>query len=145
MRKKLAAVLCVISSLLMFVSCADAKPDSSPDLPNSDSTPTCTHAYDNACDAECNECGEERTPTEHIYDGVCDESCNVCGDIRVAETHTYDNGCDSVCNVCGAERMVSGHVYDDEYDAKCNECGKERDVPQDPVNGGNWTGEAPLK
>ena len=37
------------------------------------------------------------------------------------------------------------HSYDNEYDATCNQCGDEREVPEDPVNGGNWTGEVPLQ
>ena len=145
MRKKFAVILCIMGSLLLLVSCGGQTSDSSPNESGGDSTVTCLHTYDNACDKDCNVCGEERTPAEHHYDEVCDESCNVCGDTRVAEAHTYDNACDAVCNVCDAERIVSGHVYDNEYDAKCNVCGDERKVPEDPVNGGNWTGEAPLK
>ena len=34
------------------------------------------HKYDNACDGDCNECGEERTPEKHVdvdKNNVCDE------------------------------------------------------------------------
>ena len=96
MQKKLLAILCAIGIVFAFAGCGGNADNSS-----QSSSSTCTHVYDNACDADCNECGGTRTPSEH--------------------------------------------VYDNEYDAKCNVCGNERDVPEDPVNGGNWTGEVPLK
>ena len=145
MKKKLAIILSVITSLLMFVSCSGIEPDSSTNSSNSDSIRGCSHTYDNACDSGCNVCGEVRTPADHVYTADCDESCNVCGNVRMAEEHTYDNACDADCNVCGNERTPAEHVYDNEYDGKCNVCGNEREVPEDPVNGGNWTGEVPLK
>ena len=145
MRKNILAILCAAFSLLLLGSCADAKPDSSLDTSGSESSIACSHTYDNDCDADCNECGDTRTPAAHNYNGVCDTDCNECGDKRTAEEHTYDNDCDADCNVCGAERTPSEHVYDNEYDGKCNVCGDEREVPEDPVNGGNWTGEVPLK
>lgn len=37
------------------------------------------HVYDNACDAECNVCGETRQVPEHVYDSPEDPDCNVCG------------------------------------------------------------------
>ncbi len=36
------------------------------------------HKYDNACDATCNTCGEERTPAEHI-DADENNACDECG------------------------------------------------------------------
>ena len=41
-------------------------------------TATANHTHDNACDADCNVCGETRTPADHIYDDDDDLSCNVC-------------------------------------------------------------------
>jgi len=40
------------------------------------------HVYDNACDADCNVCGDLRTPSDHVYDNAIDVECNVCGNIR---------------------------------------------------------------
>ncbi len=37
------------------------------------------HAYDNACDAECNTCGEGRTPAAH-YSENSDGKCDECGE-----------------------------------------------------------------
>ncbi len=37
------------------------------------------HKYDNACDATCNTCGEERTPAEH-YSENADGKCDECGE-----------------------------------------------------------------
>ena len=144
MKKKLLAIFCTTIFLVTFAGCAVTGSDSSLSEPNSNSSSTCTHSYDNACDADCNVCGDERTPSAHVYTADCDDSCNVCGDTRTATEHSYDNACDVDCNTCGNERMPSAHIYDDEYDATCNICGDERTVPEDPVNGGNWTGEVPL-
>lgn len=36
------------------------------------------HEYDNACDADCNVCGEARTPAEH-YSENADGKCDECG------------------------------------------------------------------
>ncbi len=83
------------------------------------------HAYDNNCDADCNECGEVRVPADHVYDDNCDADCNECGAIRVIE-HTYDNNCDPDCNECGETRETADHIYDNDCDTLCNECGKFR-------------------
>ena len=39
-------------------------------------------AYDNACDAECNKCGEGREVADHAYDNAFDTTCNECGAVR---------------------------------------------------------------
>ena len=36
------------------------------------------HKYDNACDADCNTCGDVRTPAEHL-DADGDYACDTCG------------------------------------------------------------------
>ncbi len=84
------------------------------------------HTYDNACDADCNECGATRTPADHTYDNNCDADCNECGAIRTPRDHTYDNACDVDCNECGATRTPADHTYDNNCDADCNECGATR-------------------
>ena len=89
---------------------------------------TASHVYDNACDADCNICGEARVPGEHDYDNACDVDCNDCGEEREVGDHDYDNACDTDCNECGEEREVGDHVYDNACDADCNECGDEREV-----------------
>ena len=89
------------------------------------------HVYDNACDTDCNLCGETRTVADHVYDNACDTSCNVCGATRTTE-HVYDNACDTSCNVCGATRTAAEHVYDNACDASCNVCGATR-TPADHV------------
>ena len=40
------------------------------------------HAYDNACDTECNVCKTTRQVPDHVYGGDCDSDCNECGAIR---------------------------------------------------------------
>ena len=42
----------------------------------------CEHEYDNACDDECNLCGELREVGDHEYSTAYDEECNNCGYIR---------------------------------------------------------------
>ena len=71
------------------------------------------HSYDNACDTECNDCGETREITHDFSVTDKDESghwlaCSVCGEVD-AETK-------------------SDHVYNDAFDASCNECGYEREI-----------------
>ena len=86
------------------------------------------HLYDNACDADCNECGETREVGDHVYDNACDADCNECGDVREVGDHVYDSACDTDCNECGETREVGDHVYDNACDADCNNCGATREV-----------------
>ena len=55
------------------------------------------HNFDNACDAECNDCGKTRTPSDHVYDGASDYICNNCGydttEYRL-ENGGFENGLD---------------------------------------------------
>ena len=116
------------------------------EVPSEDLTPTCSgpivcsycgvtvkeaadHAYDNACDAECNTCSTNRVVPDHVYDNACDSACNECGTTRVVPDHVYDNDCDPDCNVCGLARPVSGHVYTNHCDDSCNSCGATRKAP----------------
>ena len=88
----------------------------------------CDHVYDNACDTDCNKCGEIRV-TYHVYDNACDTDCNVCGDIREVADHVYVDG---ECIHCGKVEPTEPvkpdapthnfHVFDDCYDETCNEC-----------------------
>ena len=61
------------------------------------------HAYDNACDTDCNECGETRE-TSHTYDNACDTDCNVCGETRETSHAWVDATFEApkTCSVCGA-------------------------------------------
>ena len=77
--------------------------------------------YIETCDI-CNK------PCEHTYDNACDVDCNACGEIREVGDHVYDNACDADCNVCGSIREVGDHVYDDANDTTCNECGAVRQI-----------------
>lgn len=93
------------------------------------------HTYKNDCDADCDVCGDTRTPAEHVYDDMYDADCNVCGAKRqVPEKpaepckHEYDNDCDDTCNKCEAKREVAGHVYDNDCDKDCNVCAATREV-----------------
>ena len=104
MKKNLFMTLCLAISFLMFTGCA-GQDSSSPTSSSEESTSSdCTHAYDNACDADCNVCGEERTPADHVYDNACDADCNVCGEGRTPAEHVYDNACDADCSVSEGAR-----------------------------------------
>ena len=65
------------------------------------SEPACEHEYDNVCDADCNRCGEARTPADHVYDNACDADCNLCGTTRTVGNHVDENPVDNKCDVCG--------------------------------------------
>ena len=64
--KKLTLILLSIVMIVALAACGDKK---------------CDHAYDNACDVTCNECGEERTITHDWNDASCltPKTCKVCG------------------------------------------------------------------
>ena len=57
------AVIMTVSMLSIFASCGDDE---------------CAHEYDNACDAKCNLCDEERTVGDHV-DANADQKCDECG------------------------------------------------------------------
>ena len=71
-------------------------------------------AYDNACDFECNICGDERENTPHKYLTCLDAKCYECGYTREAIGHIYDNACDVDCNSCGEQRDIQ-HRYNEEH------------------------------
>ena len=57
------------------------------------------HKYDNACDADCNVCGEKRTPADHVFgdwtsaeEGKEKRECTVCGytEYRVITPDPFD-------------------------------------------------------
>ena len=66
----------------------------------------CKHVYDNACDADCNDCGGQRTVNDHQYDNACDAICNECDYERTVGDHVFDNANDTDCNVCGTTREI---------------------------------------
>ena len=60
------------------------------------------HVYDNACDADCNDCGATRTPAAHVYDNCSDVECNVCKVTNRTAAECADNNNDGKCDKCGA-------------------------------------------
>ena len=87
-----------------------------------------TCRYDNACDVDCNICGDIREVGEHVYANNCDTTCDECGTTREVGDHVYDNACDVDCNECDETREVGDHVYDNACDVDCNECDETREV-----------------
>ncbi len=90
-------------------------------MPENPVIPPCPHAYDNACDTNCNYCNEARTVGEHVYDNACDATCNECNAERTVGEHVYDNACDATCNVCDEPRETE-HNFEWVTDKK-NNCG----------------------
>ncbi len=107
---------------------------------------TGNHTYTNACDKDCNVCGNLRSVPDHVYDNSADESCNICGEIR-GITHNYswvtdkaatcgENGIKhEECSVCGIKRnentvipATNKHIYDNACDTTCNVCSKTRTI-----------------
>ncbi|MBR2320180.1 MAG: hypothetical protein IKA50_05305, partial [Clostridia bacterium] len=99
----------------------------------------CAHEYDNACDVDCNLCGEAREVVHSVQHveakaATCAENgnleywyCDVCGmawldadcimntNLRAVVLpatgeHTYFDACSAICEVCGYEREVSHNV-----------------------------------
>lgn len=79
------------------------------------------HTYDDACDADCNECDYERTPPHQpadtwSMDGLSHwHECSACGAVVDKEAHTVgdalsDNG-KPICTVCGGEIGETAHEH----------------------------------
>lgn len=49
------------------------------------------HAFDNACDTECNYCDVTRTVSDHVYDDEKDITCNECGYMRIVPGDVDEN------------------------------------------------------
>ncbi len=74
-----------------------------------------SHAYDNACDTDCNVCGATRTTT-HNYgttyqsdDNNHWQDCSVCHTITAAEPHIFESG---KCTVCDFVEVTQGLKYE---------------------------------
>lgn len=78
----------------------------------------CAHVYDNACDAICNHCEEERHVDAHHYtDADCNtpKTCSICGATDgSANGHTWTSAnCNTpkTCSICGAtDGSANGHI-----------------------------------
>ena len=86
--------------------------------------PACVHEYDNACDKDCNKCGETRTVEDHKWvEASCKEAkhCSVCnlteGD-KLPHTEVVDKGYDATCEKEG--------LTDGSHCSVCNEVIKEQ-------------------
>ena len=115
----------------------DGAPDGGIEEDNEPTVPEdkeCVHIYDNACDVNCNECGDIREVEDHLYDNACDIYCNECGKVRNVPNHVFDNACDVDCNECGEIRNTTHH-YDNACDSNCNECGSVRKTDGHVVDG----------
>jgi len=149
MKKKLLALLSAVASLTLLAGCGgggNSTGGGSTDTGSTDtgsSTP-CEHVYDNDCDADCNECGETRTPAEHSYTvankddthhwnecacGAVDESSkaeHAYTEAKKNDTHHW-NEC-----ACGAvdESSKVEHAFENACDTDC-ECGYEREIEHD--------------
>ena len=90
----------------------------------------CTdHTYDNACDKDCNTCGDIRS-IEHNYDAatcIAPKTCTICKATSGNNLgHTYTNDCDADCNRCKATRTPAAHkdgTATCKEKAKCSVCG----------------------
>ncbi|MBR6693817.1 MAG: leucine-rich repeat protein [Clostridia bacterium] len=80
------------------------------------------HEYVNACDIDCNVCGETRTIT-HDFEWKIDLE-QTCGDIGKKHEEC------TICHLLRSEGTIipatGNHVFDDDYDGKCNICGLSR-------------------
>ena len=122
MQKKCLTLFSMVTIFLALVACGISNSNGASEISDVSSTPISFESNFSDVESESESVGSS-------------EGCE----------HVYDNACDIDCNVCGVKRTAAEHVYDGEYDKTCNECGFERNVSEDPVNGGNWTGEVPLK
>ncbi len=82
----------------------------------------CEHTYDNACDATCNECGEERTVTHNWKSADCGaaKTCKICGATEgeaLGHTpHEDDGDCTTAITCINCDYVFAEpkeHVYND--------------------------------
>ena len=110
--KKLTLILLSIVMIVALAACGDKK---------------CDHAYDNACDVTCNECGEERTITHDWNDATCltPKTCKVCGatdGAALGHTPNADDGdctTEVKCTVCGDVTTPAGQHTPNDDDGSC--------------------------
>ena len=110
--------------------------------------PACNHEYDNACDVDCNLCGEIREVTHTVKyvaakAATCTELGNIeywyCADCGYA---WLDAECTLNTNLKAVVLPTIEHTYDSMYDASCNSCGAIREVQQLPyATGGSSVSE----
>ncbi len=100
--------------------------------------PHADHAWDNACDTDCNNsgCNKTRTAshTPNPDDGNCETAitCSVCGvETTAAKQHTFTNACDKTCNNadCLHTRTITHMLEADDGDCTtaiiCSVCKEE--------------------
>ena len=110
--KKLTLILLSIVMIVALAACGDKK---------------CDHAYDNACDVTCNECGEERTITHDWNDATCltPKTCSICGATEgdsLGHTAEADDGnctTEVKCTVCGDVTTPAGQHTPNADDGDC--------------------------
>ncbi len=88
---------------------------------------TADHSYDNACDADCNNCGTTREVGDHVNNAAhpcVDGNCVNCGVAMEAERgHCYEYECSANCLWCGAVNPDPGdHSSNAEYPCQDGEC-----------------------
>ncbi len=79
------------------------------------------HVYDNACDAECNNCGTIREGADHTYEWVIDveptatetglkhEECTLCGETRNEDT-VIESLCEFTYEIVDGEVTITGYI-----------------------------------
>jgi RNase P subunit RPR2 len=108
--RKLTLILLSVLLIVALVSCGEK---------------ACEHSYDNACDVDCNSCGEERAVEHKFADASCTapKICSLCGATSGnAKGHTWVAAdCDSAkaCSVCKeTDGQPLGHVPNED-DGDC--------------------------
>lgn len=135
MKKFLALMALLLCFTVLFVACDNN------DEPQSSEKPTdpivvpagCEHAYDNACDADCNLCGEKRAPADHVEETIaavaptCTKAgltegkiCTVCGVITVEQQVDPAKGHTGVAVAGVAATCTTSGLTDGEVCSVCN-------------------------
>ncbi len=81
----------------------------------------CTHKYAGVCASTCVNCGYVReNVSEHTWTNACDTECDGCGETRTAP-HVYEFPCSTTCKACSAPVIPGDHV-DADSDNVCDNC-----------------------
>ena len=131
MKKTVRILMVLLLAVLLCAALIACDHDDTEHVAAGDWQSDATHHW-KGCEDECE--GAQVDKAEHAFDNACDADCNVCGYARTPAAHVYDNACDTTCNVCAATRTIT-HVYDktvasSEYLKAAATASREKDTEQ---------------
>lgn len=118
MKKKISAILTLVLAFSLIFTLASCGGDE------------CLHDFENACDADCAECGYERTTTHVWNEATCynPKTCRNCGVVEgepLMHLHLSEDVCadELVCDHCRV-MIAQAQQHQPGEDGICTICGE---------------------